>query len=939
MNKKGFTLTELLVVVVILGIIAGLSIPLIRNLSTTFEKKKYENYADSVLSSAKLYTDAYYEDLFGRKEYGCSCITYDKLVEKNLLKDIEIEDMSCNSNKTYVMVIKQKDKYGYSTYLGCGKKASGKVETITKTFPANVEDQEDACSDVCGSGLRDSNISISIDKTQLNDIADKNKKKTRIIITSGTGINSKIEMYAKWSTTNNDFTDTGLEKVSFKVKDNQEASLLAGNLITTKSQELITPNANNEYFLIVRVDHLQDLYGINWKNPENPNSKYLSFGPFMLDNEKPTITAKAYKCDADSKKTGSALLTKTVTGSESESNKVFDLSSIANNFDGWLNKANYPYGICVDFETSDNYSIKKYKWEWNKDGQLEGASGYKTLKPNSIEQDTYNVGTTSKTILKKLSADGHRYARYTASDFAGNKTEIYIDVKLDKTTPQLAMTARQFTDSSNNNVSGVLDSKTSSENTDASYKTWIKYGMKYQFDITDNMGIKYRSWKWNDGGITTPNNYQNLNHSDNNSTGNFSTVDLQRTSYLTLTEEGYRYARFTIRDVAGNETYMNLSTKIDRTPPTITNINNPYLGQWRKDGYGLGIEASDVYSGVDEFYYTFKSGATQYSNNTTDEDTKWVKLNEGKGKTSFTTRAIGSKTINNKPVYIRVCDFAENCSGSSTNLKIDKTKPQTPTIKNDDGNKWTNGLEMTISSQDEHSGIGNYQYTYSANAPDNDVVDGGTGDDAENKWRIEDGAKTSATSYDSSFSREGDRDVYWRVCDAVGNCSDKATTHVKIDATAPTCWTNKTSTGSTSGVSVSKHCSDSGGSECTSSTSYSSGLKESQYVSVKDNAGNTGYCWVSVSDYKCNKVYRKDILGGWDLWNAWCSNHYEELSTACPLHWVGGVYDPDTGYMKIADGELGTCFTNCNNGKVYLPSEFLPARLVDVLVDYDWCYE
>ena len=54
MNKKGFTLTELLVVVVILGIIAGMAIPLIRSLSGTFTKKKYENYKDSVLSAAKL---------------------------------------------------------------------------------------------------------------------------------------------------------------------------------------------------------------------------------------------------------------------------------------------------------------------------------------------------------------------------------------------------------------------------------------------------------------------------------------------------------------------------------------------------------------------------------------------------------------------------------------------------------------------------------------------------------------------------------------------------------------------------------------------------------------------------------------------------------------------------------------------------------------------
>ena len=78
MNKKGFTLTELLAVVVILGIIAGLSIPLIRNLSASFEKRKYQSYADSVLASSKLFTDAYTEDMFGHNEYGCAYITYEK---------------------------------------------------------------------------------------------------------------------------------------------------------------------------------------------------------------------------------------------------------------------------------------------------------------------------------------------------------------------------------------------------------------------------------------------------------------------------------------------------------------------------------------------------------------------------------------------------------------------------------------------------------------------------------------------------------------------------------------------------------------------------------------------------------------------------------------------------------------------------------------------
>ena len=64
MKKRGFTLAELLVTIVILGIITGLSIPVIRGLQASQSEKRYSIYVDSVNSAAKLYTDSYSEDLF-----------------------------------------------------------------------------------------------------------------------------------------------------------------------------------------------------------------------------------------------------------------------------------------------------------------------------------------------------------------------------------------------------------------------------------------------------------------------------------------------------------------------------------------------------------------------------------------------------------------------------------------------------------------------------------------------------------------------------------------------------------------------------------------------------------------------------------------------------------------------------------------------------------
>lgn len=50
-NNKVFTLVELLVAIVILGIITGMSIPLVKNVKNNNENKKYEIYSDLLLNN------------------------------------------------------------------------------------------------------------------------------------------------------------------------------------------------------------------------------------------------------------------------------------------------------------------------------------------------------------------------------------------------------------------------------------------------------------------------------------------------------------------------------------------------------------------------------------------------------------------------------------------------------------------------------------------------------------------------------------------------------------------------------------------------------------------------------------------------------------------------------------------------------------------------
>ena len=126
-----------------------MSIPVIRNIIEANTLKKYATYKDSVETSAKLYVDSQSEDLFGKNKSGCAYITYDQMKDKNLIKNIQENNVSCDSDKTYVRVIKLNGKYTYATQIGCGnssgneKIASSKVNVL---YPKKGVPRNETCS-------------------------------------------------------------------------------------------------------------------------------------------------------------------------------------------------------------------------------------------------------------------------------------------------------------------------------------------------------------------------------------------------------------------------------------------------------------------------------------------------------------------------------------------------------------------------------------------------------------------------------------------------------------------------------------------------------------------------------------------------------------------------------------------------------------------------
>ena len=145
---KGFTLVELLVTMVILSIITAMAFPLVRKISQNNTEKKYKTYANSLEKSAKLYVDSYKDDLFNNNKSLNICITYKELHNKLLAKDIEDNNLSCNSNKTFVQVIKENGIYKYKAQLGCGKKKASNSELIDNEITINYPSNNDLICDV-----------------------------------------------------------------------------------------------------------------------------------------------------------------------------------------------------------------------------------------------------------------------------------------------------------------------------------------------------------------------------------------------------------------------------------------------------------------------------------------------------------------------------------------------------------------------------------------------------------------------------------------------------------------------------------------------------------------------------------------------------------------------------------------------------------------------
>ena len=94
MKKNGFTLVELLAVIVIMALLLTVAVPAVIGVSTRIRANMYCTKVEDIESAAKIYGENY-KDLIEEKSDKKLTITVYNLIENNLYKK---EDKDCDKN-------------------------------------------------------------------------------------------------------------------------------------------------------------------------------------------------------------------------------------------------------------------------------------------------------------------------------------------------------------------------------------------------------------------------------------------------------------------------------------------------------------------------------------------------------------------------------------------------------------------------------------------------------------------------------------------------------------------------------------------------------------------------------------------------------------------------------------------------------------------------
>ena len=473
-HNKGFTLVELLAVVVILGIIITISIPAVSKWIDQSKKESRESQKSTLVMAAQSYAQGNSSVL--PKVIGqTTIVTAEELKNANYLKEdlYDANKKKCMDSRVRIYKY-DKNEYSYTAYIYCEgdvvpDNIDGVEPTISIGFSGNKQ-EDDTIHDVSISSFKatinggsNGSIKYGIDgysySISVRYTTDPNEQAIEIYNSGSLNAGGRENLVVEKDlseytdiTKVNEFIitveaynrDGGHKKVTASSTYRDTDAPICGKVTGEPAENSWLRNKGDsrtisvlcsdgdgsgctkDKFVYTFDTEMEFGYITITDNAGNTNQCKVRVN---IDWTFPTCKITAYKRNSDGSK-GTEV--GTITAAHSSPNHSMTLASYSNTVSGWFNRTNYPYGVVYEVIADDNVHISQGKWFYNNSAIYnENASNLVTMNTGAVK--TFTLGDNKTTVY--LSAEGLRRGRYECVDAANNTAIVYLNANIDRTDP------------------------------------------------------------------------------------------------------------------------------------------------------------------------------------------------------------------------------------------------------------------------------------------------------------------------------------------------------------------------------------------------------------------------------------------------------------------------------------------------------------------------
>ena len=846
-KNKGFSLVELLAVIVILGILSAIGIGVTSTLIDRANKDKMDSQKNTVTMSAQSYMQNN-KNLVPKIIGESKIIKISDLRKSNYLtEDIKNTKGESCMEKSYVRVYKlSNSEYTYTTFLYCGSEEVPREEELPKP-------EVDA---------KFSDSSGDVQNEKLNNVSD-----AYLYIELKAASDAEIQQYK------NQGTDIAIDGYSFTIfvtKDGiKQEAYNSGSLSGGRQEKLLINKKLKDYIDVTGVTQVSlQVTAINTiGGVTNINKTSGEAGKTEITDYEDTIPPQCVKPASPY-----------VEGD-------------------WLNKNEYnttklerKLTVGCDDGLGSGCIRNYFTMSWPNDDDKQGAEFvYIEVKDNAGNISLHNDDCMFR-VNVDIQTPEATVTAYVGKQSSSNTTNALAD----KTSGSnlLKKTIKASDSKTSVSIAGNDYDKLVGNNTDTKWMNNEKFphGVVYKIDLKDNIRLDKWTWQTNAAYINSSKASNYLKVSSSNPEASSGEIPQDEahgmtifhgsthdTIYVRFLTEGMRYGVLTIYDKAGNKVEIKIAANIDRTAPPVPNSLNAYVfNKVRTEGTtassttynfstwtnryvrvqtAAGQNRDDLTNGVTlsgfwQFYYDARNhGGTRVGSGDYSTNSSGIGIYDFKG----TAAQVDGK---NK-IRFMGCDKANNCSswGSYKEEWIDITIPKCAVSKS-----------ITKGAESSYGWLGSGEtarVTADCSDPTTTLASGCTRASFHHDYNYQINTQTAGAEGNNkpgSFTDHAGNSV---------NCV--ANQRIQIDYAYPKCtvsggnsnWTNKSRT-------VTGTCSDTGGSGCVGNIShtYNYDIETStagpagngKGGSIKDKADNVTAC-------AANQTVKVDRTKPYVIWN------------------------------------------------------------------------